>query len=200
MDARALGPRSGQQGAMMPTGKGPSVTAGKARGSVDVDAEAADLSRRYGLGNCTGSWLETSYLVRVVAGWTVAVIALISLITSLLSAHRSAGLAGLGLIALLPGGLLIWLRPRSRRVRLYLFEGGTARVASAGPGPRLVVLRWADLGTVRPSFDADHDLIRCELRGHSGTRLVLGRHDGTAAPGAIMQAAERVLAGLPPGA
>ena len=174
------------------------MTAGKARDSVDVNAEAADLSWQYGLGNCTSSWLETSYLIRVVCGWIVAVIALITLITSLLPAHRSTGLAGLGLIALMSGGLLIGLRPRARRVRLYLFEGGTARVASAGPGPRLVVLPWAHLRTVMPSFDADHDLIRCELRGHSGTRLMRGRHDGTAAPGAIMQAAERVLAGRPP--
>jgi hypothetical protein len=185
---------------MMPTGKAPAVTAGKARGSVDVNAEAADLSRQYGLGNCTSSWLETSYLTRVVTGWIVVAIALITLITLLLSAHRSTGLAGLGLIALPCGGLLIWLRPRSRRVRLYLFEGGTARVANAGPGPRLAVLPWADLSKVKPSFDVDHDLIRCELRGHSGTKLMLGRHDGTAAPQAIMQAAERVLAGRPPGA
>jgi hypothetical protein len=176
------------------------VTAGKARDSADASAEAADLSRQYGLGNCTSSWLETSYLIRVVTGWTVVAIALITLITSLLPAHRSTGLAGLGLIALLLGGLLIWLRPRSRRVRLYLFESGTARVANAGPGPRLVVLPWADLRKIRPSFDVDHDLIRCELRGHSGTKLMLGRHDGTAAPEAIMQAAERVLAGRPPGA
>lgn len=121
----------------MPTGKTPAVTDGKARDSVDVNAEAADLSRQYGLGNCASSWLETSYLTRVVTGWMMVAIALITLITSLLPAHRSTGLAGLGLIALLFGGLLIWLRPRSRRVRLYLFEGGTARV-------KLVTFRDAD--------------------------------------------------------
>jgi hypothetical protein len=136
----------------------------------------------------------------VITGWIVVAVALISAITALLSAHRNVGLAGLGLIALLLGGLLIRPRPRSRRVRLYLFEGGTARVANAGPGRRLIVLPWADLAKVKPSFDVDHDLVRCELRGHSGTTLMLGRHDGTAAPQAIMLAAEQALAGRPPGA
>lgn len=109
-------------------------------------------------------------------------------------------MAGLCLITLPFGGLMIGLRPRSRRVRLYLFEGGTARAANAGPGPSLVVLPWADLNKITRRFDNDDDLIRCELRGHSGTKLVLGRYEGTAAPRAIMWAAGQVLAGQSPGA
>jgi hypothetical protein len=106
------------------------------------------------------------------------------------------------LIQLLPvGGLMIWIRPRSRHVRQYLFEGGTVLAANVGPGPRLVVLPWADLAKVTTSFDDDDLLSRCELRVHSGTKLLLGRgnHDGYVARLAIMRAAQQVLAGQSPG-
>jgi hypothetical protein len=95
---------------------------------------------------------------------------------------------------------MIGLPPRSRRVRLYLFEGGAARAANAGPGRRMVVLPWADLDKITPRFDDEGLLTSCELRGHSGTKLVLGRHEGYAARLAIMRAAEQVLAGRSPGA
>lgn len=183
----------------MATGETPAAATGEAHELVGLDAEAADLSRQYALGDCIGAWMETSYLARVVAGWVVVIISLISMITSLTPADWDPGLVGLGLIALPFGGLMIWLRPRSRGVRLYLFEGGTARASNAWPGPRLVVLPWADLKKVTPRFDSDGDLIGCDLRGHSGTRLVLGKYDGFAAPQAITHAAERVLAGRSPG-
>jgi hypothetical protein len=52
------------------------------------------------------------------------------------------------------------------------------------------VLPWADLKKATPGFDSDGDLNGCDLRGHSGTRLVLGKYDGYAAPQAIMHAAD----------
>ena len=170
----------------------------EARGRVELDAEADELSRRYPLGDCTSAWLETSYLIRVITGWIIIVISLISLIASLVPSEHDAGTWPLALIALPADGLLIAVRPRSRLVRLYLFEGGVVRVANAGPGPRLVVLPWADLSEVRPRFDSDDDLVSCVLRGRSGIKLTLGRNDGIAAPRAITDAAERVLAGGPP--
>jgi len=138
--------------------------------------------------------------VRVVCGWIFVVLALINLITSFIPAEHNAGMWPLSLIVLPAGGLLIWLTPRSRRVRLYLFEGGAARTANIGPGRRLDVLSWADLGKVTPMFDDDDLLTSCELRGRSGTTLVLGRHDTYAARLAIMYAAQQVLAGRSPGA
>jgi hypothetical protein len=167
-------------------------------GDIELDVEAARLSKQYALGDCTSSWLESSYLLRVVSGWIIVALAVISLVTSLVPSEHEAGLWPLCLIALPAGGLLIAVRPRSRLVRLYLFEGGAARVANAGPGPRLVVLPWADLTTVRPWFDGDGDLTSCVLRGRSGVKLVLGRHDGAVAPQAITDAAQRVLASQPP--
>ena len=95
---------------------------------------------------------------------------------------------------------MIGLPPRSRRVRLYLFEGGAARATNAGPGRRVVVLPWADLDKITSRFDDDDLLTSCELRGHSGTTLVLGRHERYPARLAIMRAAEQVLAGRSPGA
>ncbi len=68
---------------------------------------------------------------------------------------------------------MIGLPPRSRRVRLYLFEGGAARATNAGPGRRVVVLPWADLDKITSRFDDDDLLTSCELRGHSGTKLGL---------------------------
>lgn len=170
----------------------------EARGRVELDAEAEELSRRYALGDCTSAWLETSYLIRVVTGWIVVVISLVNLIASFVPAEHDAGTWLLSLIALPAGGLIIAVRPRSRLVRLYLFEGGVVRAANAGPGPRLVVLPWADLSKVTPRVDSDGDLVSCVLRGRSGIKLALGRNDGTAAPRAITDAAGRVLAGRPP--
>jgi hypothetical protein len=179
-------------------GKAPAVVAEKARDRAQLYAEAEGLTQKYALGNCISAWLETSYLIRVVCGWIFVVLALINLITSFIPAEHNAGMWPLSLIVLPVGGLMIWLTPRSRRVRLYLFEGGAARVANVGPGRRLDVLPWADLAKVTPIFDDDDLLTSCELRGHSGTKLVLGRHDTYAARLAIMHAAQQTLAGLPP--
>jgi hypothetical protein len=57
------------------------------------------------------------------------------------------------------------------------------------------------LAKVTTSFDDDDLLSSCELRGHSWTKLLLGRsnHDGYVARLAIMRAAQQVLAGQPPG-
>jgi hypothetical protein len=182
------------------TGKASAVVAEKARDRAELYTEAERLSQKYPLGNCTSSWQETSYLMRVVLGWIFVAIALINLITSLIPAEHNTGMWPLSLIVLPFGGLMIWLTPRSRRVRLYLFEGGAARTANVGPGPRLVVLSWADLAKVTPMFDDDDLLTSCELRGQSGTKLVLGRHDTYAARLAIMYAAQQALAGLSSGA
>ena len=184
----------------MSTESAPHVAAANDRDEGELYAEAAGLSRQYALGSCASAWLETSYLQRVVWGWIVAGISLISAITSLTPADWDPGMARLGLVALLFGGLLLVPRPRSRRVRLYLYEGGVARATNTGPGPRLAVLRWADLDKVTPSFDVDNDLTSCALYGRSGIRLVLGtaRHDGVIAPEAILRAAERVLASRSP--
>lgn len=165
-----------------------------ARSRAELDAEGLGLSQRYALGDCTSSWLETSYLVRVITGWIIIGISLITLIAQLSPADYQAGLAPLDLIALPLGALLIWIRPRSRRVRMYLFEGGVARVANTSPGRRLVVLPWADLENVTAKFDADDLLDRCELRGRSGTKLVLDKYEAYAASLAIKSAAEAVLA------
>jgi hypothetical protein len=183
-------------------GKEPAVVAEKARDRAELYAEAEALSQRYALGNCTSAWLETSYLARVVFGWIFIVIALITLITSFIPAEHNTGMRPLGLIVLPVGGLMIWIRPRSRQVRQYLFEGGTALAANVGPGPRLVVLPWADLAKVTTSFDDDDLLDSCELRGHSGTKLLLGgsSHDGYVARLAIMRAVQQALAGRSPGA
>jgi hypothetical protein len=188
-------------GVSLGTGQAPpAVEAEKAGDRAELYAEAERLSQRYGLGNCTSAWVKRSYLLRVATGWIIVVLALVNLITSLIPAEHNAGTWPLSLIALPAGALLIWPRPRSRRVRLYLFEGGAARAANAGPGPRLVVLPWADLAKVRPSFDDEDLLTSCELRGHSGTKLVLGNYDTYTARLEIMDAAEQVLAGRPPGA
>jgi hypothetical protein len=182
------------------TGQAPDVVAGKASDRALLYAEAAGLSQRYALGDCTNAWLETSFLVRVAAGWIIIGISLISLVTSLIPAEHQPGLWPLCLIALPFGALLAGIPPRSRRVRLYLFEGGAARAANTGLWPRQVALPWADLDKVMPTYDVDNDLVSCELRGRSGTRLVLGRHDGYAPPLAIMHAAQGVLASRSPGA
>jgi hypothetical protein len=178
------------------------MVAEKARDRAELYADAEELSRKFALGNCTSAWLETSYLMRVVFGWIFVVIALINLITSLIPTEHNAGTWPLGLIVLPVGGLMIGLPPRSRHVRLYLFEGGVARAANVGPGRRLVVLPWADLAKITTRFDDDDLLTSCELLGHSGTRLVLGpeRHDGYVARLAIMHATQQVLAGRSPGA
>jgi hypothetical protein len=52
----------------MPTGEAPAAAAGEGHELAGLDAEAADLSRQYALGDCVGAWLEASYLVRVLAG------------------------------------------------------------------------------------------------------------------------------------
>jgi hypothetical protein len=165
-----------------------------ARDRAELDAEALGLSQQYVLGDCTGSWLKTSYLVRVIFGWIIIVISLITLIDQLSPADYQAGLAQLALIAIPVGALLIWIRPRSRRVRVYLFEGGVARVANTGPGRRLVVLPWSELDRVTAKVDVDDLLDRCELRGRSGTKLVLEKYDAYPARLAIKSAAEAVLA------
>jgi hypothetical protein len=76
-----------------------------------------------------------------------------------------------------------------------------ALAANVGPGRRLVVLPWAGLANITTTIDDDDLLASCELLGHSGTKLVLGRgrHDGYVARLAIMHAAQDVLAGRPPG-
>jgi hypothetical protein len=178
-------------------GNAPAVVAEKARDRAELYAEAEALSQQYALGKCTNAWLETSYLARVVFGWIFIVIALINLITSFIPPEHNTGLWPLSLIVLPVGGLMIWIRPRSRRVRQYLFDGGTALAANIGPGPRLVVLPWADLAEVTTSFDDDDLLESCELRGRSGAKLLLGRsnHDGYVARLAITDAAQQVLAG-----
>jgi hypothetical protein len=175
-------------------GRARAVVAEKARDRAELYDEAERLGQEHALGDCTSAWLETSYLMRVVCGWIFVVLALINLITSLIPAEHNTGTWPLSLIVLPVGGLMIWLTPRSRRVRLYLFEGGAARAANVGPGRRLVVLPWADLAKVTPVFDDDDLLTSCELRGHSGTELVLGRHDTYAARLEIMHAAQQVLA------
>jgi hypothetical protein len=53
---------------------------------------------------------------------------------------------------------------------------------------------------VTPIFDDDDLLTSCELRGHSGTKLKLGRYDTYAARLAIMRAAQQALAGRSAGA
>jgi hypothetical protein len=181
-------------------GKAPDVVAEKARDRAQLYAEAEALSQQYALGNCTNAWLETSYLARVVFGWIFIVIALINLITVFIPAEHNAGTWPLSLIVLPVGGLMIWIRPRSRHVRQYLFEGGTALAANVGPGRRPIVLPWADLAKVITSFDDDDLLSSCELRGYSGNTLVLGRgnHDGYVARLAIMHAAQQVLGSRSP--
>jgi hypothetical protein len=187
-------------GVPLGTGTAPAVAAEKARDRAGLYAEAEGLSQQYALGNCTSAWVKTSYLLRVVTGWIFVVLALVNLITSLIPAEHNGGTWPLSLIVLPVGALMIWLPPRSRRVRLYLFEGGAARAANVGPGRRVVVLTWADLAKVTPRFDDDDLLTSCELRGHSGTKLMLGSYDTYAARLAILHAAEQVLAGRPPGA
>jgi hypothetical protein len=78
---------------------------------------------------------------------------------------------------------------------VYLFEGGVARTVNVGPGRRLIVLPWTDLDRVITNFDDEDLLTTCELRGRSGTRLLLGRsnHDGYEARVAVMHAARQVL-------
>lgn len=187
-------------GVPLGAGKAPAVVAEKARDRGELYAEAEGLSQKFALGNCTSAWLETSYLARVVFGWIFVVLALINLITSLIPAEHNAGTWPLSLIVLPVGGLMIGLPPRSRHVRLYLFEGGVARAANVGPGRRLVVLPWADLAKITTRFDDDDLLTSCELLGYSGTKLVLGqdRHDGYMARLAIMRAAQQVLADRSP--
>jgi len=168
------------------------------RSRAELDAEALGLSQQYALGDCTSSWLETSYLVRVITGWIIIGISLTALIAQLSPAYYQAGIAPLALIEIPFGVLLIWIRPRSRRVRTYLFEGGVARVANTGPGRRLIVLPWADLENVTAKFDVDDILDRCELRGRSGTKLVLDKYEGYAPRLAIRSAADAVLASRSP--
>jgi hypothetical protein len=169
-----------------------------ARAQAELDAEALGLSQQYALGDCTSSWLETSYLLRVTTGWIIIGISVVSLITALVPSEHEASLIPLILIAIPLGALLIWIRPRSRRVRTYLFEGGVARVANIGPGRRLVVLPWPDLENVTAKFDVDDILDRCELRGRSGTKLVLDKYEGYAPRLAIRSAADAVLASRSP--
>ncbi|HUN32624.1 MAG TPA: hypothetical protein VMU95_11470 [Trebonia sp.] len=165
----------------------------------DLNAEAERLGREHALGKCTKAWLGTGFLLRCVFGGIVLGCALISLIASLLPADRNLGLVVLALIALPIGALLLVIPPRSRRLRLYLFEGGAVRASNVGPGPRLVVLPWADLVKITPRFDGDGDLTSCVLRGRSGTRLTLGRPEDMSARDAILQAAQQALAAQSPG-
>ena len=51
--------------------------ASSARRQAELDAEAR-LSAKYGLGDCTGSWAETSYLGRVIFGWILLAISAIA--------------------------------------------------------------------------------------------------------------------------
>jgi hypothetical protein len=180
-------------GVPLGTGTAAAVEAEKAGDRAELYAEAEGLSEHYALGTCISAWVKTSYLLRVVTGWIFVVLALVNLITSFIPAEHNAGMWPLSLIVLPVGGLMIWLRPRSRRVRLYLFEGGAARAANVGPGRRLVVLPWTDLARVTPNFDDEDLLTSCELRGYNGTSLVLGNHDTYTARLEIMYAAQQVL-------
>jgi hypothetical protein len=87
------------------------VAAGEARERSELDAEALGLSQRYGLGDCTSSWLETSYLVRVITGWIVIVISLIILVAQLSPADYQAGLAQLSGFTCSKAGWRGWRTP-----------------------------------------------------------------------------------------
>ena len=156
------------------------------------DAGALQLGEQFGLGECTGSWTETSYLVRVVLGWVFVFVAVIGGIAQLRTAHDRAGVVTEAVIALAVGTLMAAIPPRQRRVRLFLFEGGVVRACNLGQ--RLVVLPWADLDTLTVRVDDEGDVSNCVLRGRSGTRLALGKYDGPPARQAIRDAAEQVLA------
>jgi hypothetical protein len=120
------------------------ISTRNARKKAEMDAEAARLSVQYGLGDCTGSWDLSGFLTRVVLGWFLIVLVALAGISSLEPMPTSEQMTGAApeiLVFLAVGLLLAAIPPRSRRVRLFLFDGGIARVSNLGR--RLVVLPWA---------------------------------------------------------
>jgi hypothetical protein len=166
-----------------------------------MDAEAARLGSQYGLGQCAASWDASRFLGRVVFGWFLLVMATLAGLGLLqaVRAHASVPAAFTEILFVTATAvLMVSIPPRKRKIWLYLFDGGVARVSNGRP--RLITFAWADLDTlsinVVSGYDGDY-VAGCLLRDRTGRRLELGREQsfGFYAREAITAAAEREIAG-----
>jgi hypothetical protein len=84
------------------------------------------------------------------------------------------GFASFTVVVLLLVFLMVTLRPRARRGRLFMYEDGI--VEARHRKPRLAVLRYADLAAmsvkVVRGYDGDY-LESCVLRDHAGSELAV---------------------------
>jgi hypothetical protein len=180
------------------------MVAGRAGKNPGLEIEAQRLGAQYGLGQCTGSWDVTRVRGRVVFGGVLLIVLAVGWViyrtATSPSAHVTAGGAGFlfAAAAVLAGGaavLMMAIPPRSRRVQVFLYEGGMARVSNLQP--RLTVLPWADLDTISVEIVEGYDdtyVGACVLRDRSGNKVMLGSGERGGAREAIMDAAQRVLA------
>ena len=167
-----------------------------------MEAEAARLGAEHGLGQCTGSWDVKGVLGRVVFGgvllfvlpvlWVVYMKAMSG--PARITAGGAAFLAATAVAA--AAVMMMAIPPRSRRIQVFLYEGGMARVSNLRPG--LTVLPWADLDTISVEIVEGYDetyVGACVLHDRSGNKVTLGNGERGGAREAIMDAAQRVLTG-----
>jgi hypothetical protein len=170
-----------------------------------MEAEAARLGAQYGLGRCAGSWDVTRVLGRVVLGGVLLIVLAVWWViyraATSPSTHVTAGGAGFlfAAAAVVVGAAAVMMMatpPRSRRVQVFLYEGGMARVSNLQP--RLTVLPWADLDAISVEIVEGYDdtyVGACVLHDRTGNKVKLGSGERGGAREAIMDAAQRVLAG-----
>jgi len=169
-----------------------------ARERAGLDAEAERLVARFGLGECWGSWNETRWLARVAVGWFLLVLTALAGIGELEATHgqvhvMAGGTAILAFVAVLV--LCVAIPPRTRRIRLFLFESGVVRASNVGR--RVTVLPWDDLETVTLTTTAGYDDVYvsgCVLRGRSGARIELDGRDTLPGRRQVLAAAESQVA------
>ena len=173
------------------------------RQKAELGADARRLSAQYGLGECTEAWRVPRLSFRMVLGWIALVCLAFVGIVRLASAHGqhlvTRGAAEY-VVALAVAVLAAVIPRRVRRTRVFLFEGGLVQESNPGPRPRLVVLPWADLDTMRLEVklgksEGQDNVDACVLGGRTGPSLTVGREAGTRTREAVSAAAERVLAG-----